>query len=183
MGMVWTHAAERVQQTMELSDQDLCRRLQDVFGSRLGAFQAVSQRAEFPLQLSFATQSVAERLVLVGNAAHTLHPVAGQGFNLGMRDVAVLVELLSQAAIDARDPGSDDLLKEYARRRKSDHQTIIGFTHGLVLGFSNALAPLRMARGLGLLLTDVITPFKHYLATTSMGLQLPQAKLILQRDE
>jgi len=182
MGLVWTHHESQVEQRMALSDSDFCQQLQVQFGRRLGEFHDVSRRVQFPLSLSYPESPVAQRLVLLGNAAHTLHPVAGQGLNLGMRDVAVLAQLLQEAAAQGRDPGDDIVLQQYAKHRISDHKTLIRFTHGLVLGFSNTLAPITMARGMGLVLADIVTPIKRYLATTSMGLSLPQPTLMLQNE-
>jgi len=185
MGIVWTHRKDSVQQGLALSDSEFCRQLQAAFGRRLGQLHSVGKRIQFPLQLSYPNSPVTRRMVLLGNAAHTLHPVAGQGFNLGMRDVAALAQLLEQAATESVDPGDHDLLRRYQQWRQPDHKTTIRFTHGLVTGFSNALAPISVARGLGLVLTDIITPLKSYLATNSMGLgvQTAQPKLMLQVEQ
>jgi len=172
MGIVWTHTKETVEQRLALSDSEFCQQLQAAFGRRLGQLHSIGKRIQFPLALSYPTSSIAQRLVLLGNAAHTLHPVAGQGFNLGMRDVAVLAQLLEEAAAQGNDPGDASLLQRYQDWRQSDHHATIRFTHGLVLGFSNSLAPMTIARGAGLVLTDVLTPLKRYLANASMGLGL-----------
>ena len=182
MGLVWTHAKENVEKRMALSDSAFCQQLQGEFGRRLGELHSLGKRIQFPLNLSYPESPVARRLILLGNAAHTLHPVAGQGFNLGMRDVAVLAQLLAEAAERKQDPGADTVLQRYAKWREPDHKTIIRFTHSLVLGFSNALAPLTVARGVGLVVADLVTPLKRYLATTSMGLQTPQPQLMLQAE-
>lgn len=182
MGVVWTHARKNVEQTMALDDQQFCRQLQQQFGARLGEIRAVSKRHAYSLGLAYPESPVAKRLVLIGNAAHTLHPVAGQGFNLGMRDLAMLAQLIEQALHNGQDIGSEALLQQYAAQRKADHKTIIRFTHGLVLGFSNALAPFKLARGVGLLATDLIPMFKRRLAMTSMGLSTPLARLSMLHD-
>ena len=168
--LVWTRAPEDAERLLQLSDEDFIAELQPCFGKRLGRFLKIGKRHSYPLQLIQAQEQVRARLALIGNAAHTLHPIAGQGFNLGLRDVATL----AQSIVDARqadiDIGSLAVLEDYAQWRQRDHQQVIGFTNTLVQTFSNRLPPLALARNLGLIATDIIPPLKHSLARHSMGL-------------
>jgi 2-octaprenyl-6-methoxyphenol hydroxylase len=139
-------------------------------GQRLGNFVKVGQRFSYPLQLLRVRKQIGHRLALIGNAAHTLHPVAGQGFNLGLRDVAVMAQVLSDAIEQQADIGDMRCLEAYMQWRRSDHNKIIGFTHGLVKLFSNNLSPLATARNMGLVITDLCPPLKRLLAQNTMGL-------------
>ena len=111
-----------------------------------------------------------KRVALIGNAAHTLHPIAGQGFNLGMRDVATLAQIIVDEHKAHNDIGLLRVLQPYQQWRQQDHQRIIGFTDKLVKIFSNQFAPLALARNLGLIATDTIPPIKHMLAQHTMGM-------------
>jgi 2-octaprenyl-6-methoxyphenol hydroxylase len=152
--LVWTAPPEAVEHLLVMPDADFLLRLQRHFGDRAGRFLAVGPRARFPLALRYAQSTVLPRRVLLGNAAQALHPIAGQGFNLGLRDAWELGETIA-ARVDA-DPGSIDCLGTYARRRRLDRVAGIALTHSLVELFSNDLAPLRWARGLGIGLLDAL---------------------------
>ena len=110
------------------------------------------------------------RVALIGNAAHSVHPVAGQGFNLALRDIALLSELIVNAHKSTDDIGQQAMLLEYARQREQDIQRVYRFTDTLVKTFSNAIPPLAHMRSLGLLLLDILPDIKHQLARQSMGL-------------
>ncbi len=168
--LVWTHGPEQTEQLLALSDDDFLLALQDAFGMRLGRLLKVGKRASYPLRLVQAREQIRPRLALIGNAAHTLHPIAGQGFNLGLRDVAALAQVLSEACRAKRDVGKLTLLEEYAHWRKADHRKVIGFTNTVVSTFSNRFLPLSLARNLGLLTTDLLPPLKHGLARHAMGI-------------
>ena len=168
--VIWTQVSEEAEALMALSDEAFLERLQDAFGYRLGRLSLCAPRRGFPLTLVQAEQMIAERAALVGNAVHQLHPVAGQGFNLGLRDVAQLAELLIQAEPRGDDPGSNRLLNRYDEARRKDHQTVIGFTDRLVRIFSNRLLPLSTARNAGLMALDHLPLLKHTLARHAMGL-------------
>lgn len=129
------------------------------FGPRV-RFSAAGERTVFPLGLRYRNSAVATRQVWIGNAAQTLHPVAGQGFNLALRDIFELARVLT----DAEDPGDEALLSRYAKARTLDRRATIGFTDALVRLFSNDLAPLRHVRGAGLLALDLLPPARHFLA-------------------
>jgi 2-octaprenyl-6-methoxyphenol hydroxylase len=168
--VVWSLPPDQVEPLLALDDAPFLAALQERFGLRLGRFIKVGKRAAYPLAFTEVAEHVRPRLVLIGNAAHTVHPVAGQGFNLGLRDVAVLAEAL-RAALDAgRDPGELEVLEAYAGRRRRDVTTISLFTNSLVRLFSNDLGPLAHARSLGLVAVDLFPPAKRALLRLSMGL-------------
>ena len=124
------------------SDAEFLNQLQDRFGDRLGAFTRLGKRAAYPLALTRVKEHVRERLALIGNAAHTVHPVAGQGFNLGLRDVASIAEILMDAVRAGEDIGQLAVLRRYAEWRQRDNQVTAGFTNGLIRVFSNNAFPL-----------------------------------------
>jgi 2-octaprenyl-6-methoxyphenol hydroxylase len=167
--VVWTRRHEQAEELMSLNEAEFLAALQDCFGYRLGYLQLTAPRSAFPLKLVRARQMIAERTVLIGNAVHQLHPVAGQGFNLGMRDVELLAQLLIEDRQQADDPGASLLLKDYARQRKRDHDTTIGFTNQLVHWFSNQNPAAAAARNTGLTLLDHIPFAKRLLARHAMG--------------
>lgn len=169
-GIVWTQPRECVDEVLALDDKSFLARLQACFGYRLGRFERVGVRRAYPLALMYAPDTVRPRVAVIGNAAHTLHPVAGQGFNLGLRDVAVLAEVLAQAAQRGEDIGDIAVLNRYAAWRRDDHRRVIGFTDGLARLFSNTLPPLVLARDLGTLAIDLLPPLKRLFARQSMGL-------------
>lgn len=169
-GLVWTRRPVDAQRLMQLSDTEFLAAAQDCFGQRLGPFRRLGQRHAYPLQLIRARQQTAPRLALIGNAAHTLHPIAGQGFNLGLRDVATLAQVIADAHRQAADIGATPTLAGYAQWRERDQRQVIGFTHFLAEGFSLTFPPLALARNLGLLALDFLPPLKHTLARHAMGL-------------
>lgn len=164
--VVWTVPPAQAQQLLQLSDAQFLHALQERFGYRLGRLKHVGARHVYPLALVETTQVVRGRIVVVGNAAHTIHPVAGQGFNLALRDIALLAELLASAS----DPGEASLLEAYASARQQDAQRVYRFTDTLVKLFSNRFPPLAHARAAGLFAVDLLPPLKHALAKQSMGL-------------
>ncbi|MCU7809195.1 MAG: FAD-dependent monooxygenase, partial [Candidatus Thiodiazotropha sp. (ex Semelilucina semeliformis)] len=154
---------------MSLSDQAFLDHLQDRFGYRLGRMESIGERVSYPLRLRQATEQISNRVALIGNAAHTIHPVTGQGFNLGLRDVAVLADLLSDAAVSKQDPGVRSLLESYEKWRQRDQQAVALITDSLARLFANPLGPLRMARNIGLLGLDSLPSLKHLVARQFMG--------------
>lgn len=168
--LIWTRKAQRVEETMALDREAFRRTLQSIFGWRLGRLEEVGPRIAFPLKLVLAHRLFDERIVLIGNAAHRLHPVAGQGLNLGLRDVAVLAEHLAAARERGLDPGSRVVLERYAAKRKRDHEEVIRFCDGLVIAFTSEFLPLVVARNLGLSLFDRLLPLKRRFAERAMGL-------------
>lgn len=154
---------------LALDDQGFLDYLQDRFGHRLGYFQRVGQRQGFPLFMVKSREHARQRVAVIGNAAHTLHPIAGQGFNVGIRDVAALAEVIVDAHHSGQDPGNWKVLQRYADWRRWDQRRAVAFTDGLARLFINPwLGPLRH---LGLLAFDLFPPAKHLLARQTMGLQ------------
>lgn len=168
--VVWSVTPTEAERLLGLSDDAFRTELQAAFGDRLGTLGRVGKRVKYPLGLTRVSEYVRPRLALIGNAAHTLHPVAGQGFNLGLRDVATLAELLSGAAVANADIGDSALLQRYAAWRRRDTLATTAFTDGLVRVFSNNLLPLSAARNLGLLAVDVLPMIKRGLLKRTMGL-------------
>jgi 2-octaprenyl-6-methoxyphenol hydroxylase len=158
--LVWTTSPERAQQLCAQEPRSFLDELQAEFGGRAGHFSSVSARASYPLHLRRAPRAPLEHTVLIGNAAQTLHPVAGQGFNLGLRDAWALA---GYALETAAAPGSAAWLREYHARRDRDRGSSIGITHALVRLFSNDLPPLSLARGAGLTLLGCMPPLKNLL--------------------
>jgi 2-octaprenyl-6-methoxyphenol hydroxylase len=167
--VVWTVESDQVDSIMQLSDEAFLAQLQERFGQRLGRLQRVGRRQAWPLRLLHANESVRERVALIGNAVHTLHPIAGQGFNLGARDVAVLAEVLIDAVRAGEDPGSLAVLERYSQWRRHDHRNVTVFTDGLARLFSLSLPALGMVRGAGLLAFDLFPPAKRLLTRMTMG--------------
>ncbi len=168
--MVWTIRAEQQQELSALDDVAFIKRLENRFGSRLGHVEKLGERFIYPLSLMTMRDFVQPRLVFIGNAAHTLHPVAGQGFNLGLRDVAALAEVLIDAKNNADDMGSLSILKRYAQWRKRDHQQAALITDSLVKIFSSNFMPVVVARNLGLMATELCPPIKNLLTRSAIGL-------------
>lgn len=171
--VVWTVATDAAPALLALDDAAFLARLQGAFGYRLGRFRRVGRRHGYPLALTRSERQVAPRAVVIGNAAQGLHPIAGQGFNLGLRDVAALAEVIADELNGhgaAADPGAARVLERYAAWRRDDRRQVIAFTDGLVRLFGNPLPPLRAARGAGLLLFDLLPPAKDAFARATMGL-------------
>lgn len=169
MSLVWCMSQEQQQEAMSWDEQTFVKQLQQVFGWRLGAILSAGQRTCYPLRLRIARQPISHRLALVGNASQTLHPIAGQGFNLGLRDVISLAEILSQAAQQNEDLGSYDVLQRYSQRRRTDRQATINLTDGLIHTFANRYTPLLVARNLGLIAMDSCSLLKLPLAHRTLG--------------
>ncbi len=169
--VVWTRSTEDAQALMLGSEADFLTQLQACFGYKLGELSLTAPRRAFPLALIRAESMLSGRAVIIGNAAHQLHPVAGQGFNLGLRDVMQLAQMLRQQHnIDNNDIGAADFLTHYAQLRQHDHDRVIGFTDSLVKIFSHDNLALAAARNFGLALLDHLPPAKALLAKHAMGL-------------
>jgi 2-octaprenyl-6-methoxyphenol hydroxylase len=172
--VVWTCAPERVPILMQAADDEFLERLQADFGWRAGGFARLGKRAAYPLSLSHTRVLTAARIALVGNAAQALHPVAAQGFNLGLRDAATLAELV----VAAEEAGSPGVLAEYERRRADDRRGMMGFTDGLIRLFGSSRAGIPALRNLGLLLFDVTPMAKQALSRLSFGFGRTLPRLI-----
>ncbi len=160
--LVWTGTPEEVARLLQLGDVQFLAQLNDHFGTRAGRFTGVARRASFPLRLRYAKPRVAPRAAIIGAAAQALHPVAGQGLNLGIRDAADLAKVLSAHA--GADVGALAVLTDFADERKADARINIGFTDSLVRMFSTDHPVLRAGRGLGLALLDIAPPARRLLA-------------------
>jgi 2-octaprenyl-6-methoxyphenol hydroxylase len=161
--VVLTCPAEEAEATAKAGDREFLDTLQSRFGGRLG-FTAVGTRHVLPLGLRYRPDPMDERQVWIGNAAQTLHPVAGQGFNLALRDIHDLARCLAEAP----DPGAAEVLAHYARARRVDRYATMGFTDVLVRLFSNNNPLLRHARGAGLLALDLLPPARSFVARRMM---------------
>ncbi|MBE5253597.1 2-octaprenyl-6-methoxyphenyl hydroxylase [Mixta mediterraneensis] len=169
LSLVWCHPLAARSKIESWSDSEFLMQLQRAFGWRLGKFIQTGQRECYPLALQQATQQITHRVAVVGNAAQTLHPIAGQGFNLGLRDVMSLAETLAAAHRHQQDAGSYPVLHHYQQRRERDRATTIGITDGLVRLFANRHAPLIAGRNLGLLAMDHLPWLRKQLAERTLG--------------
>lgn len=171
-GLVWAVSPERSAQLLALPDAEFLTQLQDAFGFRLGRLLRVGAPATYSLALTRSEACTAPRLAIIGNAAQSMHPIAGQGFNLGLRDAAALAEVLAEGRAEfgeALDAGDGLLLERYRGWREADQSGIIRFTDGLVRTFSLPLGPLSFVRDIGLLTFDLIPSAKHALSQLSLG--------------
>ena len=156
---VWSCKPEQAPSLLALDDGLFLHQLQLAFGDRAGRFVGLRQRASFPLALRVMHERPSARLVLLGNAAQTLHPIAGQGFNLGLRDVWDLAEVVRSQS--AEQIGSRSMTSRYRRQRRVDRAGGIALTDALARLFSNDFAPLALGRGLGLAFLDALPPVKR----------------------
>jgi len=167
--VVWTTRERETPGLLDLSDRHFLGRLQERFGYRMGKFTSAGRRLAYPLKLMLTRGPVRRRLVLIGNAAHTLHPVAGQGLNLGLRDVAALAEVLAQVPREGGDPGDDKVLDVYRRLRGPDQTRMAVATDLLARMFVNPWLPVRLARDLAMVGLDLAPGPRHLLARHFMG--------------
>jgi 2-octaprenyl-6-methoxyphenol hydroxylase len=167
--IVWTEASDTAPRLLALDEKSFTRELSRRFGDHLGALEIEGPRWSYPLALVHAARYTAKRLALVGDAAHVIHPIAGQGWNLGVRDVAALAELVVDASRLGLDLGSATLLERYARWRRFDNLMLTAVTDGLNRLFSNNLAPMRLARDLGLGAVNRAPHLKRFLMRHAMG--------------
>ncbi|PJG84536.1 2-octaprenyl-6-methoxyphenyl hydroxylase [Conservatibacter flavescens] len=167
MTLVW--CVKQAEPLLHLSDAAFLSQLQQRFGWRLGKLQQCGPRVAYPLHLTKASHSIQPRVVLIGNAAQTLHPIAGQGFNLGIRDVLNLAKIVSDAFMQQQDWGEYKVLQRYAMKRTADQQSIINLTDGLVSLFSNHLLPMQIGRNLGLITLAQSQLLRQYFAKPTLG--------------
>jgi 2-octaprenyl-6-methoxyphenol hydroxylase len=172
--LVWACRPERARGLLALAQSAFLGELQAQFGWRAGRFLKVARRGCYELKLTRARATVGVRTVLIGNAAQALHPVAGQGFNLGLRDAAMLAELIANAPGDA---GAPELLQRFAAWRERDRRGVVRFTDGLVKLFGDSRPGVALLRNLGLLIFDLTPPAKSALARVSAGFGGPTPRL------
>ncbi|MCU7937822.1 MAG: 2-octaprenyl-6-methoxyphenyl hydroxylase [gamma proteobacterium symbiont of Bathyaustriella thionipta] len=180
--LVWTARDDQVADIMAMNDAEFLSALQQRFGYRLGQIIRTGRRAAYPLVLMTInndTLAHQNRIALIGNAAHGVHPVAGQGFNLGLRDISALAELIAAEMQHTKqgDPGNKDLLTAYWQWRQADIRQVTNITNSLIKLFSNQSTPLAVLRNSGLLMADIMSPLKHAIAHEAMGSGKLQGKL------
>lgn len=168
--IVWTERRERVPAILALDDDGFSAEIERRFGASLGRIRVIGGRWAYPLRLQHAERYVAPRLALVGDAAHAIHPIAGQGLNLGLRDVAALAEALVDAKRLGLDIGEGMPLERYERWRRVDNLLLAASTDLLNRLFSNDIGPLRLVRDLGLAAVNRAVPLKRFLMRHAMGL-------------
>jgi len=167
ISLVWCLRPNNAEQVLQLDESEFLEQLQQAFGWRLGKMIKVGERASYPLLLRYREQNRSHRFAIVGNAAQTLHPIAGQGFNLGIRDVATLAEEIVKSPQDA---GSYTVLREFKHRRTQDREATIALTSSLVHLFSNDYLTLRIGRNLGLAAMEHLPVLKTPLLQRTLGL-------------
>jgi 2-octaprenyl-6-methoxyphenol hydroxylase len=166
--LVWTIPEEQVDRVLALPDEEFLAELQHQVGFRCGKFLAVGPRTNYPLSLSQATEQVRPGLVILGNAAHTLHPVAGQGYNLSLRDAMTLAELVNHVTT-SEELLSDELVRHYLQRQQEDQRRVIKASDGLIKLFGARTAMLRQGRQFGLIALNLLSPAKQLFAEMAMG--------------
>ena len=166
---------------MALDDAGFMAELESRFGDFLGKLEVIGPKWSYPLSLQFAENTIDWRLALVGDAAHAMHPIAGQGLNMGLRDIAALAEVVLDARRLGLDIGDGMVLERYQRWRRFDNTLMLAMTDGLNKLFSNNIRPLRLVRDLGLAAVNSLPPLKKFFMNHAMGLvgDLPR----LMRDQ
>lgn len=169
--IVWTTSPEHAGELLHMDDQAFMVELTHAFDTRLGEVVECGPRAAFPLRLQHSINYVRERLALIGDAAHTIHPLAGQGVNLGLLDAAALLDVLSDAVMKGRDIGAYYVLRRYERWRKGDNLVVMAVMDGFKRLFGSSFVPLRIFRNAGLNITNGLLPVKTRIIEHAMGLK------------
>ena len=167
--LVWTLSDTALNDILSLSDDQKCRKLQQRFGWRLGGFTYIGECHHYPLRLTTVDEAVRPGVALVGNAAHALHPVAGQGFNLALRGLMTLVEQFRLAVDSGTAIGALSVLGEYQRLHRQDWRQTVQFSDSLIRLFGQPLAPVALARDAGLMGLDMVPGAKRWFARKAMG--------------
>lgn len=175
--LVWVEPEDRVQLYLDLPEEEFVQEIEERIGGHLGRISVVGKRFSYPLSLMHAKDYIADRVALIGDAAHAIHPLAGQGVNLGFRDVAVLSELILKEHVAGDDIGTNDVLRHYQQWRRFDNVAMLAVTDIFNRLFSNNILPIQLARGLGLWAVNQAKPLKRFFMHHAMGLvgDLPSA--------
>lgn len=176
--LVWTEAAERAKTFLAMDSEALASEIEAVMGSSLGTVTLEDKLMGFPLRLQIAREFVGPRLALVGDAAHVIHPIAGQGLNLGLKDVAALAEVVVDALRLGLDHGGEEVLARYQAWRRFDTASMVAVTDGMNRLFSNDIAPVRAIRDFGLGLVDRAGPLKDAMIRAASGISPSGPKLL-----
>lgn len=176
--LVWTERQEEAARLVTLEPEALCAEIEAAMGSTLGSVTIEERVQSFPLRLQLARSFIAPRLALIGDAAHVIHPIAGQGLNLGLKDVAALAEVVVEALRLGADPGAEDILARYQRWRRFDTAQMAVVTDGMNRLFSNDVAPIRALRDLGLGLVDRAGPIKDAMIRVAAGVEAGGPRLL-----
>ncbi len=174
--IVWSTSPEEAQRLTDISEAEFAVELEQAFESKLGKIESVAGRAVFPLRLFETLNYVKPRLALVGDAAHTIHPLAGQGVNLGLADVASLITVIVEALNDKKDIGALKVLRRYERWRRADNRSMLVAMDGIKRIFGSELAIVKDLRNFGLNMTDYVTPFKNLIMQQAMGVNVASGK-------
>ena len=172
-GVVWVDDSERIDEAMEFDDDELLARLRQRAGPAFRRFEQPGRRARYPLKLLRTKVPIGRRVVAIGNAANTVHPISAQGFNLGLRDVAGLIDVLAEA----HDPGAPAWMARYAQRRRADQAETVRYTDTLARAFTNRSLPFRIGTGLGLAAHALLPGLRRRLVTSAMGFREPVSTL------
>ncbi len=164
------HGKKRGGSLMNLTDEEFLAEVQERFPDSYGRVEVINNiRKAYPLSLSHAAEYISPRMVLVADAAHGIHPIAGQGLNLGFRDLGCLATLIEDAVAHDADIGADELLQSYQRKRRPDNMAMVAVTDGLVRLFSNDLPPVKLLRRFGLRAVSKLKPAKKFFMHRAMG--------------
>jgi len=173
--LVWTQPPERAAELMAASDEEFLNALQESFGYRMGTVQKVGERVAYPLALTTASEQVRRNVVVLGNAAHSLHPVAGQGFNLSLRDVATLADVLGKAKLSGADFSSLETLEDYQQQQLADQQNTLMFSDNLPKLFAQSFSVVALGRNSGLVMMDLLPSLRSRFAKFGMGMANKEA--------
>lgn len=173
--LVWTQPPGRAAELMAATDEDFLKALQESFGYRMGMLKKVGERVAYPLALTTASEQVRRNIVVLGNAAHSLHPVAGQGFNLSLRDVATLADVLGKAKATGADFSSLETLEDYQQLQLADQQNTLMFSDNLPKLFAQPSAVVALGRNSGLVIMDLLPSLRSRFAKFGMGMANKEA--------
>lgn len=168
--IVWSTSPAEAKRLTDISEAEFALELEQAFESKLGKIESVAGRAVFPLRLFETLNYVKPRLALVGDAAHTIHPLAGQGVNLGLADVASLMSVIVDALNDKKDIGDFKVLRRYERWRRADNRSMLVAMDGLKRLFGSELSVVKDLRSIGLNIADKIIPLKNIIMQQAMGI-------------